>query len=1108
VKRNILMLAVFGVVLVVAGLFAATNTQATPGSDFINLASTPGLSVTHNDAIFTQGGIGAGTGNFDPFLTYSPGGNANTEQGYNSVKGTPGIPQFDEQYGGSRTHAIQAAAIPAVDIGGTLYRVILLDANDQGSEDFMSIDTFKAFLDNQPNLAQYNNATSSFGTDDGSPASLIFNMDDNCPSGDCVLLMRSQTFTPGSGVSDISVALPDSAFPPQCYYGSQTCGLWFYLFSQMGGYVDDGTDPVSGTQNWNVTAGFEEWRTELVPVVNVTKTAQVSYNQDYTWTVDKKVKVDGTCVDNASVDLFTGESQDTEWCIDVTRSLGAQTDPTVFGTITITNPTGGDVITKDIPATITSITDVISSPDFADIGASLTCDGVPYTGQEIDLAAGETLTCTYSEATPGADNETTGTNTATVLVQDAGAPFVATADFDFAEAAVTKTNASATLTDDLGPVDLPFDDSGSTSYVRSYACDEDEGTTSNTATITPSDDGPPDSDTANLALECYQLSVTKDASTSLTRTWHWTIDKSVDPGLWQLFTGESGTSEYTVSVDKTGYTDSDFAVSGDIYVSNAGNPIAATINSVADQIDGADADSLVCDETLPYDIPAGGTLHCSYSSALPDAAERTNTATATQQLYNYDQDLNATPSGTSDYSGNATVDFSSATITEVYATINVTDTVEGNLGSASDDTTFTPYTDTFTCDGDEGTHNNTATIVETGQTASASVTVECYNISVSKDATTTFTRTYQWQIDKTSDCTDLELAIGEVYDHCTYDVTVDLDSTTPYVDSDWAVSGDITVSNVGNPIPATINSVSDAISGVGTASVDCGVTFPYEIAAGGSLNCTYSSDLPDAGSRTNTATATQQLYNYDQDLVATSAGTSDESGNADVLFSSTPTEEVDECIDVTDTYFGDLGTVCVGDTLPHTFTYTRTFGPFTAEECGEHQFPNTASFETNDTGATGEASWLVTITIECPQGCTLTQGYWKTHSVYGPAGPADPTWDELSAGPDTPFFISGQTWYEVFWTNPKGGNAYYILAHQYMAAVLNQLTGAASTSAVDAALAGAEAYFSANGPTPKPADALRHQLIAWAGTLGDYNEGLIGPGHCDMDGFASAADGG
>ncbi|HSM16845.1 MAG TPA: hypothetical protein VK845_07595, partial [Gemmatimonadales bacterium] len=82
-------------------------------------------------------------------------------------------------------------------------------------------------------------------------------------------------------------------------------------------------------------------------------------------------------------------------------------------------------------------------------------------------------------------------------------------------------------------------------------------------------------------------------------------------------------------------------------------------------------------------------------------------------------------------------------------------------------------------------------------------------------------------------------------------------------------------------------------------------------------------------------------------------------------------------------------------------------------------------------------------------GCTYTQGYWKTHSVYGPAGPADGTWDLLASGPDTPFFLSGQTWYEVFWTSPSG-NAYSSWAHQYRAAKLNVLNGADPTDAASA----------------------------------------------------------
>ena len=89
----------------------------------------------------------------------------------------------------------------------------------------------------------------------------------------------------------------------------------------------------------------------------------------------------------------------------------------------------------------------------------------------------------------------------------------------------------------------------------------------------------------------------------------------------------------------------------------------------------------------------------------------------------------------------------------------------------------------------------------------------------------------------------------------------------------------------------------------------------------------------------------------------------------------------------------------------------------------------------------------------------------------------------------------------MFNTSPAGGNAYYVLAHQYEAAVLNQLSGASSTSAVDSALADAKTFF--NTYTPATAGALRNSsavrnaALNDAATLDNYNSGLIGPGSCD-----------
>ncbi len=130
-------------------------------------------------------------------------------------------------------------------------------------------------------------------------------------------------------------------------------------------------------------------------------------------------------------------------------------------------------------------------------------------------------------------------------------------------------------------------------------------------------------------------------------------------------------------------------------------------------------------------------------------------------------------------------------------------------------------------------------------------------------------------------------------------------------------------------------------------------------------------------------------------------------------------------------------------------------------------------------------------------GCTYTQGYWKTHSEYGPA-PYDATWALLANGADTPFFLSGKTWYQAFHTAPAG-NAYYNLAHQDMAAQLSILDGADGT-AVASALGSADALFALWTPAQigalKGNNALRQQFNALAETLDDYNNGLIGPGHC------------
>lgn len=128
-----------------------------------------------------------------------------------------------------------------------------------------------------------------------------------------------------------------------------------------------------------------------------------------------------------------------------------------------------------------------------------------------------------------------------------------------------------------------------------------------------------------------------------------------------------------------------------------------------------------------------------------------------------------------------------------------------------------------------------------------------------------------------------------------------------------------------------------------------------------------------------------------------------------------------------------------------------------------------------------------------PDGCSLTQGYWKNH---------EEDWDD--AGDNKPFLVtdmfynSGVSYLTIMKTPPKGGNAYLQLAHQFIAASLNVNGLVSSTPGVTAALQGADAFFT-NAPAgmPNPTGATKAQVQAWASLLASYNEGNIGPGHCD-----------
>jgi len=262
-----------------------------------------------------------------------------------------------------------------------------------------------------------------------------------------------------------------------------------------------------------------------------------------------------------------------------------------------------------------------------------------------------------------------------------------------------------------------------------------------------------------LDVDNPNLLVTKDADTEFVRTHEWDIDKKVEtdnekfvngtPKVW-LYTDGSGdeTAEWTVDVTYVGSEDSDFVIFGSIQITN----ISAGTQTVASIVDdlgvtGYDDIALVCEDgannefdpstALPRDITSGETWNCDYRVELLEGeAEEgdsgTNTVTVTTDAGDPYSPYIATDGWEFD-----------APTTVNYATVNIEDvsdlTALGLNGVQDLGSVTAPNGDSFTYDWDFayedygqaqcGPHqyDNTATIVETGQDADATlkVNVEC-----------------------------------------------------------------------------------------------------------------------------------------------------------------------------------------------------------------------------------------------------------------------------------------------------------------------------------------------------------------------------------------------
>lgn len=600
------------------------------------------------------------------------------------------------------------------------------------------------------------------------------------------------------------------------------------------------------------------------------------------------------------------------------------------------------------------------------------------------------------------------------------------------------------------------------------------------------------------------LSATKTATGHFTRTFDWTIEKSVTPESWDLFIGDSGTSRYTVSVTKDNGTDSAY-VDGQVCVTNGGGVATEGLTIFDDILTKPQAGQQFQDSGFSKTLDVSekpmlnpGESHC-YPYSIPFTP-------VTGNLYKNEAQVTITNHSGSlgEASGpDPKADFSIPSTPTIFNNeINADDT-NGQSWSFSDSGSET-YDTSFTCtELRSDTHPNTATIRETGDSASALVTVNCFDPTVTKTTHTSFDRTYNWSIHKSADQSSLTLALNEPFT-VNYSVSTDASSS----DSNWQVSGIIDVYNSA-PIDAVINSVSDVVSGDIPVEVDCGVTYPHTILAGDTLHCTYSTSLPNADSRINTAKATQQNYSYDFEGNPTpkegEGSTTEFSGTANVDFSSASINDMDKCITINDTLGGSLGSVCYNE-LPKTFTYSSQIGPFAT--CGPRTVPNTATFTTDTTETSGSSSWNVNVNTPCVLGCTLTIGYWKNHAGFGPqinmVTPLLTPSIYLGTPPPPKSILVANATIARDILNMNGtygtpSNGVTKLYAQLLGAKLNIRSGASATF-ISPTIIASDTFLTNNdwNSWTVLSKAQKNLVLSWMTALDNYNNGLSGVPHCSQ----------
>ncbi|AQP45080.1 hypothetical protein RPIT_10000 [Tessaracoccus flavus] len=740
---------------------------------------------------------------------------------------------------------------------------------------------------------------------------------------------------------------------------------------------------------------FEDPKIWMAPTISKTVTA--TYGAEYVWSVDKLVNGE----DDISVVIAEGESYTADYEVIATLVERRTSNYVLEGEISLTNPNAA--------AMVVTLTDQLVGG--ADCTIDAVDADPATAGLQVSLPAGDSTydyTC-YDAAT--APTALSGTNQATYSFSNARYPSLqahvdspatagttsdsATADYAFTES--QSINKTVTVVDDFTSPDNPpvvlgtvtADDAGgpvtavpqppSTVVVDGSTATFDAGsatwrpepgtceTYTNTAIVQLDVGDDPTDDASVRVCVASDLTITKTADMMFERDFDWSVTKTgSDTQLVGTNPDGSVTAEvdYAVGVALEGFTDSGVMLGGDIVVSNPNNfvDVVATVHdtttlgnqSIDCTVDGPDYDPVA--DGFQVLVPRSGMVELTYSCTGVEPQPTYsgyNVATVTWAMDTYN-----TPSATAS-TGNVPVSVADAELTD--ETFEVSDSLAGVLGTVSvtpdgatvsatavdgvtvavDGSTVTySYSDSLTgAAGECVVTTNTVTIPDDRDSHDISV---C-SPSVTKTATATYTRTHAWDIEKSVDQTSITIA-DDGTAVFTYTVVA---TTTGYVDSDFVVEGEITVTN-----PSDLTLTGTLLDSMPGASCSVPGGNSVEVAPGETETLSYRCTLPGYVLTDVDPTNTARLSWGDESVTGTA------------LADWTMDTEINGTVDVVDDKTDPANPVTLGsvsaDEGEATFTYqVRKDG--VAGECTE--YTNTAWVDVEGDNPTDEQTVEVCVSL-------------------------------------------------------------------------------------------------------------------------------------------------